>query len=157
MKRFLTTMVLIAMVLSANAQNQVYHYDCACDQNTYEEVIKLIDVMEKTSYIEKIEDVKLNNDIMETYGGNIVLKKEGNSIFITYKELKTLIEHRLMNPHRRYCHDINSIRTELYIHNVRLLEYIRKKLCRNRSIKSIYIYTDQITGASYVCIEYYNL
>ena len=43
MKKILTTLALIAMVLSANAQNQVYHYDCAYNQNMYEEVIKLID------------------------------------------------------------------------------------------------------------------
>ena len=160
MKKILTTMVLIAMVLSANAHHQTYHNDytcCTCNQNMYEEVIKLISVMEKTSCIECMEGVKLNNDVMETYGGEIVLKKEGNSIFITHKELKTMIEYRFMNPHRRYCYDINSMRTELYIHNVGLLEYIRKKLCRNKNIKNIYIYTDQIPGASYVCIEYYHL
>ena len=156
MKRFLTTMVLIAMVLSANAQ-------CNCQQqrvnylNTYHEVIKLISVMEKTSCIECMEGIKLNNDVMETYGGEIILKKERNCILITHKELKTMIEYRLMNPHRRFYNDINTIRTELYMHNVELLKYINKKLYYNRNIKNIYIITDQIPGASYVCIEYYHL
>jgi hypothetical protein len=159
MKRFLTTMVLIAMVLSANAQ-------CNCHQqrvsysynlNTYDEVIKLVRVIESTSCIECMEGIKLNNDVMETSGGEIILKKERNLILITHKELKTMIEYRLMNPHRRFVNDINSIRTELYMYNVELLKYINKKLYYNRNIKNIYIITDQIPGASYVCIEYYNL
>ena len=161
MRKIITTMVLIAMVLSANAQ-------CNCRQqrenqqrvnylNTYHEVIKLIGVMEKTSCIECMEGIKLNNDVMETCGGEIILKKERNCILITHKELKTMIEYRLMNPHRRFYNDINSIRTELYMHNVELLKYINKKLYYNRNIKNIYIITDQIPGASYVCIEYYHL
>ena len=161
MKKILTTMVLIAMLLSANAQCQCHchqqHVCSSCNQNIYHEVIKLISVMEKTSCIECMEGIKLNNDVMETYGGEIILKKEGNSIFITNKELKTMIEYRFMNPHRRFYNDIHSIRTELYMYNVELLKYINKKLCHNRNIKNIYIYTDQIPGASYVCIEYYHL
>ena len=159
MKKILTTMVLIAMVLSANAQ-------CNCHQqrvsysynlNTYDEVIKLVRVMEATSCIEYMEGIKLNNDVMKTSGGEIILKKTGNCILITHKELKSMIEYRLMNPHRRFVNDINSIRTELYMHNIELLKYINKKLCRNRNIKNIYITTDHIPGASYVCIEYYHL
>jgi hypothetical protein len=159
MKRFLTTMVLIAMVLSANAQCHCHQQQMrySCNQNIYDEVIKLVRVIESTSCIECMEGIKLNNDVMETYGGEIILKKERNLILITHKELKTMIEYRLMNPHRRFVNDINSIRTELYMYNVELLKYINKKLYYNRNIKNIYIVTDQIPGASYVCIEYYHL
>ena len=157
MKRFLTTMVLIAMVLSANAQCHCHQQQVGYSLNTYDEVLKLVRVMESTSCIECVEGIKLNNDVMETHGGEIILKKERNRILITHKELKTMIEYRLMNPHRRFVNDINTIRTELYMHNIELLKYINKKLCRNRNIKNIYIITDQIPGASYVCIEYYHL
>ena len=157
MKKILTTLALIAMVLSANAQCNCQKQQVGYSLNTYDEVIKLVRVMERTSCIECIEGIKLNNDVMETYGGEIILKKERNRILITHKELKTMIEYRLMNPHRRFVNDINSIRTELYMHNIELLKYINKKLCRNRNIKNIYIITDQIPGASYVCIEYYHL
>lgn len=159
MKKLLTTMVLIAMVLSANAQCHCHQQQVgySCNQNIYDEVIKLVRVMESTSCIEYMEGIKLNNDVMETYGGEIILKKERNLILITHKELKTMIEYRLMNPHRRFINDINSIRTELYMRNIELLKYINKKLCHNRNIKNIYIITDNIPGASYVCIEYYNL
>ena len=157
MKRFLTTMVLIAMVLSANAQCHCHQQQVGYSLNTYDEVLKLVRVMESTSCIECVEGIKLNNDVMETHGGEIILKKERNLILITHKELKTMIEYRLMNPHRQFHSDINTIRTELYMHNIELLKYINKKLCRNRNIKNIYIITDQIPGASYVCIEYYHL
>ena len=49
MKKILTTMVLIAMVLSANAQ-RIYPMR-EYNQQTYAEVIKLIDKIEKISYI----------------------------------------------------------------------------------------------------------
>jgi hypothetical protein len=152
-------MFLIAMVLSANAQCHCHQQQMrySCNQNIYDEVIKLVRVIESTSCIECMEGIKLNNDVMETYGGEIILKKERNLILITHKELKTMIEYRLMNPHRRFVNDINSIRTELYMYNVELLKYINKKLYYNRNIKNIYIVTDQIPGASYVCIEYYHL
>lgn len=157
MRKNITIMVLIAMVLSANAQCHCRQQQVGYSLNTYDEVIKLVRVMESTSCIEYMEGIKLNNDVMETHGGEIILKKERNLILITHKELKTMIEYRLMNPHRRFVNDINSIRTELYMHNIELLKYINKKLCRNRNIKNIYIITDQIPGASYVCIEYYHL
>ena len=157
MKRVFTTIVLVLMVLSANAQCHCHQQQVGYSLNTYDEVIKLVRVMESTSCIEYMEGIKLNNDVMETHGGEIILKKERNRILITHKELKTMIEYRLINPHRRFVNDINSIRTELYMHNIELLKYINKKLCRNRNIKNIYIITDQIPGASYVCIEYYHL
>jgi hypothetical protein len=153
MKKILTTIFLIAaMVLSANAQchcNQ-QHVCSSFNRNIYNEVINLISVMEKTYCVECMEG-------METYGGEIILKKERNRILITHRELKSMIEYQLTNPHRRFYNDINTIRTELYMHNVELLKYINKKLCYNRNIKNIYIVTDQIPGASYVCIEYYHL
>ena len=157
MRKNITTMVLIAMVLSANAQCNCHQQQVGYSLNTYDEVLKLVRVMESTSCIECVEGIKLNNDVMETHGGEIILKKERNLILITHKELKTMIEYRLMNPHRQFHSDINTIRTELYMHNIELFKYINKKLCRNRNIKNIYIITDQIPGASYVCIEYYHL
>ena len=158
MKRFLTTMVLIAMVLSTNAQQQ-YILKRGCNEKTYAEVIELIDKMEKISVIEKIEDIDLNNEMLSTYGGEIILRKDGNSIIITLQEYTTVLENLSANPHnKRY--DINSIRTDLHIHTVKLFEYLHEKMYFehwSRMIKNMYIKTNQRTGAAYIQIEYKNL
>ena len=154
MKRFLTTMVLIAMVLSANAQ-RIYPMR-ECNQQTYTEVIKLIDKIEKISYIEKMENIELNCNMMRTYGGEIELRKEGNRIVITHLEFTDMLRHHVMNPHNQ-CYNINSIKTELYIQNVKLFEYISGQIYNNRNVKNMYIATDQKIGAPHIYIEYYRL
>ena len=158
MKKILTTMVLIAMVLSANAQQQ-YILQRGCNEKTYAEVIELIDKIEKISVIEKMEGIDLNNEMLSTYGGEIILRKEGNSIIITLQEYNAVLENLISNPHnKRY--DINSIRTDLHINTVKLFEYLHKKMYFehwSRMIKNMYIKTNQRTGAAYIQIEYKNL
>ena len=145
-------MVLIAMVLSANAQ-RIYPMR-ECNQQTYAEVIKLIDKIEKMSYIEKMDRIELNCDMMRTYGGEIELRKEGNRIVITHLEFTDMLRHHVMNHHNHY--NINSIKTELYIQNVKLFEYISGQI-NNRNVKNMYIATDQKIGAPHIYIEYYRL
>jgi hypothetical protein len=158
MKRFLTTMVLIALVLSANAQQQ-YILQRGCNEKTYAEVIELIDKIEKISIIEKMEGIDLDNEMLSTYGGEVILRKDGNSIIITLREYTAVLENLIANPHnKRY--DINSIITDLHIHTVKLFEYIHEKMYFNkcsRMIKNIYIKTNTRTGAAYIQIEYYRL
>ena len=158
MRKIITTMVLIAMVLSANAQQQ-YILKRGCNEKTYAEVIELIDKIEKISVIEKMEGIDLNNEMLSTYGGEIILRKEGNSIIITLQEYNAVLENLISNPHnKRY--DINSIRTDLHIHTVKLFEYLHKKMYFeqwSRMIKNMYIKTNQRTGAAYIQIEYKNL
>lgn len=154
MKRFLTTMVLIAMVLSANAQRICPMREC--NQQTYAEVIKLIDKIEKISYIEKMDHIELNCNMMRTYGGEIELRKEGNRIVITHLEFTDMLRHHVMNHHKQ-CYNINSIKTELYIQNVKLFEYISGHIYNNRNVKNMYIATDQKIGAPHIYIEYYRL
>jgi hypothetical protein len=153
MKKILTTMVLIAIVLSANAQ-RIYPMR-ECNQQTYAEVIKLIDKIEKISYIEKMDNIELNCNIMRTYGGEIELRKEGNRIVITHLEFTDMLRHHVMNHHNHY--NINSIKTELYIQNVKLFEYISGQIYNNRNVKNMYIATDQKIGAPHIYIEYYRL
>ena len=158
MRKNITTLALIAMVLSANAQQQ-YILKRGCNEKTYAEVIELIDKMEKISVIEKMEGIDLNNEMLSTYGGEIILRKEGNSIIITLQEYNAVLENLIANPHdKRY--DINSIRTDLHIHTVKLFEYLHKKMYFeqwSRMIKNMYIKTNQRTGAAYIKIEYKNL
>lgn len=158
MKKILLILSLIVVVLTANAQHHQRSQQSrriipmyVCNQNTYEEVIKLLDVIEKTSFIEKMEGIKLDNSLLSTYGGEILLRKEGNSIIITHTEFTKMLE----DPRR--AHDSNNIRTELYIQNVKLFEYISERLYGNRQIKNIYINTNVRTGAPYICVEYYRL
>ena len=158
MKKILTTMALIAMVLSANAQQQ-YILQRGCNEKTYTEVIELIDKIEKISVIEKMEGIDLNNEMLSTYGGEIIVRKEGNSIIITLQEYTAVLENMLSNPHnKRY--DINGVRTDLHIHTVKLFEYLHEKMYFeqwSRMIKNMYIKTNQRTGAAYIQIEYKNL
>jgi hypothetical protein len=154
MKKILTTMVLIAMVLSANAQ-RIYPMR-ECNQQTYTEVIELIDKIEKLSYIEKMEHIELNCDMMRTYGGEIEIRKQGNKIEITHLEFTDMLRDIRVNPHRQH-YDINAIKTELYIQNVHLFEYISGQIYNNRNVKNMYIATDQKIGAPHIYIEYYHL
>ena len=155
MKRLLTILSLVLVVLSANAQHRIYPMR-ECNQNTYAEVIKLIDKIEKTSFIERMEGVQLNNEVLYTYGGEILLRKDGNNIVIIHREFTDMLEKHIMNHHHR-AYNINNIRTELYIQNVRLFEYISEYICRNRNIKNMYINTNTRTGAAYIQIEYNRL
>lgn len=155
MKRLLTILSIMIVVLSANAHQRICPM-CVCDKNTYAEVIKIIDIMEKTSFIEQMEGIRYNNGVISTYGGEFILQKESNSIMIMHDEFTEMLNDYLMNPHRRH-YDINTIRTELCIQNVKLFEYISDRLYGNRNIKNIYINTITRTGATYIQIDYYRL
>ena len=157
MKRLLTILSLVLVVLTANAQKFIPQRGCS--EKTYAEVIELLDKIEKTSLIEKMEGIQLDNEMMTTYWGEVLLRKEGNSIIISIREYTAVLEDLLSNP-RNTRYEINHIRTELCIQTVKMYEYIYKKLYFEnwcRGIKNVYIKTNQRTGGTYIQIEYKHL
>ena len=159
MKRLLTVLSLVLVVLTANAQKFIPQR--GCDEKTYAEVIELLDKIEKTSLIEKMEGIQLDNEVMTTYWGEVLLRKEGNSILIYIREYTAVLEDILTNPRSsRYGEDVNHIRTDLCIQTVKMYEHIYKKLYFynwSRGIKNMYIKTNQRTGGTYIQVEYKHL
>lgn len=154
MKRFIVVFALLSAI-AANAQQRItpmvdVNYD------TYEEVLELITMMERASYIERMEGVRLDADQMTTYGGEILMIKETNSIKIIHVEFTRLLHDHITDVSRRW-YPIESIRTELIIQNAEMFDYISRRLSANRRIKNMYIKMDPQTGGAYIRIDYHNL
>lgn len=154
MKRFIVIFALLSAI-AANAQQRIIPMvDVNCD--TYEEVLELITMMERASYIERMEGVRLDADQMTTYGGEILMIKETNSIKIIHVEFTRLLHDHITDVSRRW-YPIESIRTELIIQNAEMFDYISRRLSANRRIKNMYIKMDPQTGGAYIRIDYHNL
>lgn len=154
MKRFIVIFALLSAI-AANAQQRIAPM-VDINYGTYEEVLELITMMERSSYIERMEGVKLDADRMTTYGGEILLIKETNSIKIIHVEFTRLLNEHLTDVSRRW-YPIESIRTELIIQNAEMFDYISRRLSANRRIKNMYIKMDPQTGGAYIRIDYHNL
>lgn len=154
MKRFIVVFALLSAI-AANAQQRIAPM-VDINYGTYEEVLELITMMERSSYIERMEGVKLDADRMTTYGGEILLIKETNSIKIIHVEFTRLLNEHLTDVSRRW-YPIESIRTELIIQNAEMFDYISRRLSANRRIKNMYIKMDPQTGGAYIRIDYHNL
>jgi len=155
MKRFITILILTLTAFVSSAQHRIVPL-LDINHKTYEEAIELLNMMERSAFIEKMEGIKMDFNLATTSGGEIILQKDGNSINIMHGEFTKMIEESIANPHRRW-YDIDSIRTELIIQNVEMFEYISMVLSGNRHIKNMYIKTDPRTGVSYIRVNYYKL
>ena len=154
MKRFIVIFALLSAI-ATNAQQRIAPM-VDINYGTYEEVLELITMMERSSYIERMEGVKLDADRMTTYGGEILLIKETNSIKIIHVEFTRLLNEHLTDVSRRW-YPIESIRTELIIQNAEMFDYISRRLSANRRIKNMYIKMEPQTGGAYIRIDYHNL
>lgn len=154
MKRFIVILALLSAI-AANAQQRIIPM-VDVNYDTYEEALELITMMERASYIERMEGVRLDADRMTTYGGEILMIKETNSIKIIHVEFTRLLHDHITDVSRRW-YPIESIRTELIIQNAEMFDYISRRLSANRRIKNMYIKMDPQTGGAYIRIEYYNL
>ena len=153
MKNIILVLALLSTI-AANAQPRIPMADI--NQGTYEAALEIITLMERASFIEKMEGVKLDADRASTSGGEIMLRREGNSIRIISVELTKMLDEHIANPNRRW-YDIDSIRTELIIQNAEMFNYISGRLSTNRRIKNMYIKMDPRTGGAYIRIDYHNL
>lgn len=155
MKRLI---VILAMLLSAivtNAQQRILPM-VDINQRSYEDVLEILTLMERASFIEMMEGVNLDADQMTTSRGEITLRREGNSIKIFHAEFTNMLDEHIANPNRRW-YDIDSIRTELILQNAKLFEFMSEMLSGNRNIKKIYIKMDPRTGGAYIRVDYYRL
>lgn len=154
MKRLILILALLSAI-AANAQQRILPM-MDINRGTYEDALEIITLMERASFIEKMEGVKLNADRTTTPVGEILLRREGNSIRIIPVEFTKMLDEHIANPNRR-LHDIDSIRTELIIQNAKLFEYLSEVLAGNRNIKKMYIKMDPRTGGAYIRVDYYRL
>ena len=155
MKRLIVFFALLSAI-AANAQQRILPM-VDINQGTYEAALEIITMMERASFIERMEGVKLEEVIRTTTtGGEILLRREGNSIRIIPVEFTKMLDEHIANPNRRW-HDIDSIRTELIIQNAKLFEFLSEVLSGNRNIKKMYIKMDPRTGGAYIRIDYHNL
>lgn len=154
MKRLIVVLALLTAI-AANAQQRIIPM-VDVNYGTYEEVLELITMMERASYIERMEGVRLDADQMTTYGGEILLMKETNSIKIIHVEFTRLLHDHITDVSRRW-YSIENIRTELIIQNAEMFDYISRRLSANRRIKNMYIKMDPQTGGAYIRIDYHNL
>lgn len=154
MKRLIVIFALLSAI-AANAQQRIVPM-VDVNYGTYEEVLELITMMEHASYIEKMEGVRLDADRATTYGGEILLMKETNSIKIIHVEFTRLLHDHITDVSRRW-YSIENIRTELIIQNAEMFDYISRRLSANRRIKNMYIKMDPQTGGAYIRVDYYRL
>ena len=154
LKRLIVFFSLLSAI-AANAQQRITPM-IDIDRSTYDEAFELITIMERASYIEKMEGIRLDADLLTTSGGEIMLRREGNSIRIIPVEFTKMLDEHIANPNRRW-YDIDSIRTELIIQNAKLFEFMNEMLSGNRNIKKMCIKMDPRTGGSYIRVDYYRL
>lgn len=154
MKRLIVILALLTAI-AANAQQRITPM-IDIDRITYNETFELITIMEQAAFIEKIEGIRLDADLLTTSGGEIMLRREGNSIIIIHVEFTKMLDEHVANPNRIW-YDIDSIRTELIIQNAKLFEFMSESLSGNRNIKKICIKMDPRTGGAYIRVDYYRL
>lgn len=156
MKNIILILALLSAI-AANAQQQRILPIADINQGTYEAALEIITLMERASFIERMEGVKLEDVIRTTTpGGEILLRREGNSIRIIPVEFTKMLDEHIANPNRRW-YDFDSIRTELIIQNAKLFEFLSERLSGNRNVKKMYIKMDPRTGGAYIRVDYYRL
>ena len=155
MKRFITILVLVLSAITSNAQMRMRPVH-EVDRRTYQEVVDIIFLMERTSAVERMENIKLDDDMISTSGGEFMLQKDENSIKITHQYLMEALDDHVTNTRRRW-YSIENIRTELILQNAKLYEYMLEEIEKNRRIKNLYIKTDLRTGGTYIRIDFYKL
>ena len=154
MKKLIAILTLTLGVLTANAHQRITPL-IDINQKSYDDVVKLIQMIERISYIEKIEGKKLSPEKVTTDYGEFLLERVHNAIKITPVEFTSVLEKCLTRNHQHY--NIDEVRTELLIQNANLFEYISQLLSGNARIKNMVIEIDKRTGGSYIRVSYFNL
>lgn len=155
MKRFILILTLALTAITSNAQMRMRPVH-EVDHRTYQEVVDIIFLMERTSAVERMEKIKLDDDLISTSGGEYMIQKDENTIKVMHQELMEALDDHVTNTRRRW-YSIENIRTELILQNAKLYEYMLEELEGNRRIKNMYIKTDLRTGGTYIRIDFYKL
>lgn len=155
MRRFILILTLALTAFVSSAQHRIVPV-LEINNRTYEEVIYLINMMERASVVEKLEGIKLDANHLTTRLGEFMLVRDVNSINITHTEFTKMLNDHIAHPNRRW-YDLKAISTELLIQNVKLFEYLSTHLQGNHHIKSMHIEVEPKSGASYIRINFYKL
>ena len=155
MQKFILILTLALTTFESSAQHRIQPA-VEITQNTYEEVIDLLNMMERVSVVERLEGIKLDANHLTTRIGEFMLVRDVNSINITHTEFTKMLNDHIAHPNRRW-YDLKAISTELLIQNVKLFEYLSRELQGNHRIKSMYIIVEPKSGASYIRVNYHRL
>ncbi len=155
MKRYILILILALTAFVSSAQHRIVPV-MEVNTSTYEEVIDLINMMERVSVVERLEGIKLDSNHLTTHLGEFMLVRDVNSINITHTEFTKMLNDHIAHPNRRW-YDLKAISTELLIQNVKLFEYMSERLSGNHHIKNMHIEVDPKSGASYIRINYHRL
>ena len=141
----------------ADAQQRIRPIFNNANHEIYDEAIELLYVMERASFIEDMEGIKLNANYLATSGGEIALHKDKNSIKITSRRFSIFIDDHQMSHKNYRWDDVEVFQTEMIIQNVKLFEYISERLVKNPNLKNMILQVEPKTGMAYIRINYYNL
>lgn len=155
MKKLIVILAMMLSAIAANAQQRIIPM-VEINQGTYEDALEIITLMERASFIERTEGVRLDANRITTSGGEILIMREINSIKIIHVEFTRMLHEHITDVSRRW-YPIESIRTELIVQNAEMFKYISRRLSANRRIKNMHIKMDPQTGGAYIRVEYYNL
>ena len=154
MKKIFVILTFMLTAIAANSQQRITPV-MDITHSTYEEAVKLVLVMVRTSHIERYEGIKLDNDYLTTYYGEISLRRDGHSIRIDIAEFTKILNEHISYPNRRK-YSIGQIQTELILQTADLYEYMSHHLVNNRRIKNMYIKIDSRTGGAYILVDLYR-
>jgi hypothetical protein len=155
MKKLFVILMFMLIAIAADAQQRITPM-IDITRSTYDEAIELVMVMVRTSHIERYEGIKLDNDYLTTYYGEITLRREGHSsIRIEISEFTKILNEHISYPSRRK-YSLNQIQTELILQTADLYEYMSQKLVRNQGIKNMCIKIDSRTGGAYILVDFYR-
>ena len=155
MKKLFVILMFMLTAIAADAQQRITPM-MDITRSTYDEAVELVVVMVRTSHIERYEGIKLDNDYLTTYYGEISLRREGHSsIRIEISEFTKILNELISYPSRRK-YSLNQIQTELILQTADLYEYMSQKLVRNQGIKNMCIKIDSRTGGAYISVDFYR-
>ena len=154
MKKLFVILMFMLTAIAANSQQRITPV-MEITHSTYEEAVKLVLVMVRTSHIERYEGIKLDNDYLTTYYGEISLRRDGHSIRIDIAEFTKILNEHISYPNRRK-YLLTQIQTELILQTADLYEYMSHHLVNNRRIKNMYIKIDSRTGGAYILVDLYR-
>ena len=155
MKKLFVILMFMLTAIAADAQQRITPM-VDITRSTYDEAIDILLVMDRTSCIERYEGIKLDNDYLTTYYGEITLQREGNnSVRITITEFTDMLEEHISYPSRRK-YGLTQIQTDLILLTADLYEYMSRHLERNQRIKNMCIKIDSRTGGAYIRVDFYR-
>lgn len=156
MKKLFFILAFMLSAIATDAQQRIIPM-IDITNDTYDEAIELLQIMDRTAYIEKLEGIELDNEYLTTSYGEIALQQDGKkSIRITIVEFTKMLSEHNSHTNKRF-YNIDKIQTELILKTSDMYEYMSRQLVRNQRIKNMYIKIDKKTGGAYIQVDFYKM